>query len=98
VNTEGSELAELGVHPADARERVDVHGEQRPEGDDDDLGHGPDAEPDDEQRQQAEKRDRPGQVEQRVEGVLADPAETAPDGEHDRDRDADEEANAPPLG
>ena len=58
-----AELAELGVDAADAREGVDVHREQRAEQDDEDLGQLADAEPDDEQRQQAEQRDRPSGVE-----------------------------------
>src|SRR3954470_16898116 len=82
------------VHGADAEDRVQQHGEERDHRDDDDLGRDPEAEPDDEQRDQRDLRHHLRGDDDRSHRLLEplDPAEqrAEADAEHDRDREAHE--------
>ena len=90
-------LGGLAVDPADAGQRVEVEREGHAQGDQGDLGGLPDAHPDDEERDQAEERQRAQHLHRRVDGVVADPAEAGDEGEHEPDGGADREAEADPL-
>src|SRR4051794_35667842 len=82
------------VHGADAEDRVQQHGEERDHRDDDDLGRDPEAEPDDEQRDQRDLRhhlrgddDRSHRL---LEPLHPTQQRAEADAEDDRDAEADE--------
>ena len=90
-------LAGLAVDAPDPREGVQVEGERDAHGDQGQLRRLPDAHPDDEERDQAEVRQRAQHLHGRVERVLADPAEAGDDGQDQAERGADREADPDPL-
>jgi hypothetical protein len=92
-----ADLGELGVDAADAGERVQVERDGGAQRDQDDLRQLADPEPHDEHRDQSEQGQHPDDLQQRVDGVLAEPAQPGDQGKQDGDAAADGETDRHPL-
>ena len=91
-------LDQVAVDVAERAGDGRVDREERPDGDERDLGSLPDLEPQDEQRDPGQRRDRPDRAEGRPEEQVPRPGEPGDGAEEQAERRADGEPDQDPLG